>query len=97
MFKDLQEGTTHYENDGCGIKEHNMPKQNKEDWKIEWVRNYGRETIPRQINFIIILLEQERIKWEKELLKKAKKLEDYTKDKKIYKDIIKLNGEGEDE
>lgn len=23
MFKDSQEGQTHFENDGCGIKEHN--------------------------------------------------------------------------
>ncbi len=23
MFKDLPEGQTHYENDGCGIREHN--------------------------------------------------------------------------
>lgn len=32
MFKDLPEGQTHYENDGCGIKEHNMTKKHRHKW-----------------------------------------------------------------
>ena len=30
MFKDTPDGQTHYENDGCGIKEHNITPP---DWK----------------------------------------------------------------
>ena len=38
MFKDLPEGQTHSENDGCGEKEHNkdMPPENLPKWEEDF-------------------------------------------------------------
>lgn len=42
MFKDLPEGQTHSENDGCGEKEHNAPKKEKME---KWIEEKEREFI----------------------------------------------------
>ena len=51
MFKDLPEGQTHYENDGCGMKEHN-PMKPKEK-RIEKLNSVSDVDFLHKINEII--------------------------------------------
>ncbi len=48
MFNETQEGRTHFENDGCGEKEHNSMKQEQrkiEKELFEMVYQWGRAGI----------------------------------------------------
>lgn len=41
MFNDSKEGQTHYQNDGCGQKEHNPIEEPSDAWRVGYKRGYA--------------------------------------------------------